>query len=272
MRTIARAFLILSATSSAATAQQPAPTGFSRADTLRGSDGPGRAWWDATFYDLRVAVNPVDSTIRGSNAITYRVLRPAKEMQIDLQVPMELDSVMQNGRSLTFRRDSNAFFITLTAPQTTGARNKITAYYHGKPRAAINPPWDGGFIWRTDSLGNRWIATANEGLGASVWWPNKDFGADEPDSQRVAITVPDPMRNISNGRLRNTIKNADGTTTFEYFVADPINNYNISVNAGSYGHFERRSTANAASSRWTTIRSPITSTPRRSNSSRRNPC
>jgi aminopeptidase N len=237
MRTIARAVLILSASSSAAAAQQPAPTGFSRADTLRGSDGPGRAWWDATFYDLRVAVNPVDSTIRGSNAITYRVLRPAKEMQIDLQVPMQLDSVVQNGRSLAFRRDSNAFFITLVAPQTAGARNKITAYYHGKPRAAINPPWDGGFIWRTDSLGNRWIATANEGLGASVWWPNKDFGADEPDSQRVAITVPDPMRNISNGRLRNTVKNADGTTTFEYFVADPINNYNISVNAGSYGHF-----------------------------------
>jgi aminopeptidase N len=237
MRPIARAFIVLTASSSAAAAQQPAPTGFTRADTLRGSDGPGRAWWDATFYDLRVAVNPVDSTIRGSNAITYRVLRPAKEMQIDLQVPMQLDSVVQNGRRLAFRRDSNAFFVTLVAPQTAGARNKLTAYYHGKPRAAINPPWDGGFIWRTDSLGNRWIATANEGLGASVWWPNKDFGADEPDSQRVAITVPDPMRNISNGRLRSTKKHPNGTTTYEYFVAEPINNYNISVNAGSYGHF-----------------------------------
>lgn len=214
-----------------------APTTFSRADTLRGSNGPARSWWDVSFYDLRVAISPADSSIRGSNAITYRVLRPAKEMQVDLQVPMQLDSVVQDGKRLAFRRDSNAFFVSLTSPQRAGTKRTITAYYHGKPRAAINPPWDGGFIWRSDSLGNRWIATANEGLGASVWWPNKDFGGDEPDSQRVAITVPSEMRDISNGRLRNTTKNADGTTTYEWFVAEPINNYNISVNAGSYAHF-----------------------------------
>jgi aminopeptidase N len=158
-------------------------------------------------------------------------------MQIDLQVPMQLDSIVQDGRALEFRRDSNAFFISLVAPQRAGTKKTITAFYHGRPRAAVNPPWDGGYIWRIDSLGNRWVATANEGLGASVWWPNKDYGGDEPDSQRVAVTLPSDMTDISNGRLRNTTKNSDGTTTFTWFVAEPINNYNISVNAGSYAHF-----------------------------------
>ena len=218
-------------------AQTPAAPTFSRADTLRGSNGPGRSWWDVDFYDLRVSVSPRDSSIRGSNAITYRVVRPAKEMQIDLQVPMQLDSVVQDGRSLQFRRDSNAFFVSLVAPQPAGTKKTVTAYFRGRPRAAVNPPWDGGYIWRTDSLGNRWVATANEGLGASVWWPNKDYGGDEPDSQRVAVTVPSEMTDISNGRLRNTTKNDDGTTTFTWFVAEPINNYSISVNAGSYAHF-----------------------------------
>ncbi|HEY9229942.1 MAG TPA: M1 family metallopeptidase, partial [Gemmatimonadaceae bacterium] len=157
--------------------------------------------------------------------------------QIDLQVPMQIDSIVQDGRSLTFRRDSNAFFVALVAPQQPAARKTISVFFHGKPRPATNPPWDGGFIWRADSLGNPWIATANEGLGASVWWPNKDFSADEPDSQAVRITVPDPMIDVSNGRLRNTTKHADGTTTYEWFVADPINNYSIAVNAGSYAHF-----------------------------------
>jgi aminopeptidase N len=229
--------LLLIAVLATTAAAQTAPMKFSRADTLRGSNGPGRAWWDAAFYDLRVTVQPVDSSINGSNAITYRVLRAAKEMQIDLQVPMVMDSVVQDGRSLAFRRDSNAFFVSLVAPQRAGARKTLTAYFHGKPRAAKNPPWDGGFIWRSDSLHNRWIATANEGLGASVWWPNKDFGADEPDSQRVAITVPDPMIDVSNGRLEKTTPNGDGTTTYHWFVAEPINNYNIAVNAGSYAHF-----------------------------------
>ena len=218
-------------------AAQRAPKTFTHADTLRGSNGPGRAWWDAAFYDLHVAISPGDSSIRGYNAITYRVLGPAKEMQIDLQVPLEVDSIVQDRQRLQFRRDGNAFFVALTAPQETGARKTVTVHYHGKPRAASRPPWDGGFIWQRDSLGNRWIATANEGLGASVWWPNKDYLADEPDSQRVAITVPDSMTDVSNGRLRSTKHNADGTTTFEWFVTEPINNYDVEVNAGQYAHF-----------------------------------
>jgi aminopeptidase N len=217
-------------------AQQP-PKVFTHADTLRGSNGPGRAWWDAAFYDLHVAISPTDSSIRGYNAITYRVLARATEMQIDLQVPLAIDSITQDQRRLEFRRDSNAFFVAMPSPQTIGTRKTVTVYYHGKPRAAIRPPWDGGFIWQHDSLGNRWIATAVEGLGASVWWPNKDYLADEPDSQRIAITLPDSMVDVSNGRLRATTPNADGTTTFEWFVSNPINNYAVEVNAGRYAHF-----------------------------------
>ncbi len=210
---------------------------FTHADTLRGSNGPGRAWWDATFYDLHVEVSPADSSIRGHNGITYRVLSPAKEMQIDLQVPMEVDSMVQDGRRVQYRRDGNALFARLVAPQRKGESKTITVYYHGRPRVAHHAPWDGGFVWTTDSLGNPWVATANEGLGASVWWPMKDLNADEPDSQRVAITVPDPMIDVSNGRLRSETKNADGTTTYEWFVVNPINGYDVAVNAGRYAHF-----------------------------------
>ena len=118
-----------------------------------------------------------------------------------------------------------------------GARKTVTVHYHGQPRAAKNAPWDGGMVWGSDSLGRSWVATACQGLGASVWWPNKDTQADEPDSQRVAITVPDSMMNVSNGRLRGTTRNPDGTTTYEWFVVNPINNYNVAINAGRYTHF-----------------------------------
>ena len=42
-----------------AAAQEP-PT-FTRADTLRGTHGPERSWWDVTFYDLHVRVSPADA-------------------------------------------------------------------------------------------------------------------------------------------------------------------------------------------------------------------
>ncbi len=214
-----------------------APTVYTHADTLRGSNGPGRSWWDVTFYDLHTTVSPADSTIHGWNGITYRVLQPAKEMQIDLQEPLVADSIKQDGRILTWRRDGNAFFVTLVAPQQAGKAKTVTVWYHGKPRVARNPPWDGGLIWREDSLHNAWISTADEGLGASVFWPNKDYAADEPDSQRIAITVPKGMTDVSNGRLRSQKDNPDGTTTFEWFVTNPINNYAIEINAGQYAHF-----------------------------------
>jgi aminopeptidase N len=234
MRTIVPLVILALAPCARAAAQ---PTTYTHADTLRGSNGPARAWWDAQFYDLHVRVDPGDSSIRGWNGISYRVLAPAREMQIDLQVPLEADSMVQDGRRLTYRRDGNAFFVTLREPQRAGDVRTVTVWYHGKPRVATNPPWAGGFSWAGDSLGNRWIATTDEGLGASVYWPLKDYLGDEPDSQRIAITVPDPMVDVSNGRLRSTTPNGDGTTTYEWFVADPINSYDVAVNAGTYAHY-----------------------------------
>jgi aminopeptidase N len=42
---------------------------------------------------------------------------------------------------------------------------------------------------------------------------------------------------VSNGRLRSVTANKNGTTTYEWFVADPINNYDVAVNAGTYAHW-----------------------------------
>ncbi len=217
-------------------AQEPTRI-FTHADSIRGSNTPQRSWWDVTFYDLHVRANPADSSIVGYNAITYRVLKPAREMQIDLQMPLVVDSIVQDGVELGSRRDGNAFFVTLVAAQPTRALKTISVYYHGKPIVAVRPPWDGGFVWAKDSLARDWVVTANEGTGASVWWPNKDYLADEPDSQRVAITVPDSLLDVSNGRLRSSTPNGDGTTTYEWFVVNPINNYDVAVNSGHYAHF-----------------------------------
>jgi len=219
----------------------PAPRTFTRADTLRGSfTTPARVWWDVTFYDLHVAISPADSSIRGYNGITYRVLAsPAAppEMQVDLMVPLEVDSMVQDGRAVGFRREGNVFFASLAVPQAPGDRKTLTVYYHGRPQVAKRPPWQGGFTWASDSLGRPWVVTTDQGMGASVWWPNKDTQADEPDSQRVALTLPDPMLDVSNGRLRHITHNPDGTTTFEWFVVNPVNNYAIAVGAGSYAHY-----------------------------------
>ncbi len=231
-------FVILAVVAPNAALAQGARPAYTRADTLRGSFTTSRrSWWDVTFYDLHVAVSPIDSSLRGRNGITYRVLKPLQELQVDLMVPLVVDSMIQDGQAVKFRRDGNAFFATLTSPQRAGASKALTVYYHGKPQPAKRPPWDGGASWQRDSLGNPWVVTTDQGMGASVWWPNKDTQADEPDSMRVAITVPDPLINVSNGRLRRISSNGDGTTTWEWFVVNPINNYAIALATGKYDHW-----------------------------------
>lgn len=210
-----------------------------KSDTLRGSITPQRAWWEVAYYDLSVTVQPEDSTISGHNRITYRVAGTPQKLQVDLQEPLEIEQVRQDGHDLAFQRvdGSSAYFIDVPGNLAPDSLYTLSVYYHGKPKVAENPPWDGGFIWAEDPAGNPWIATANQGLGASVWWPNKDHQTAEPDSMSIRVTVPDPLVNVSNGRLRDTTRHDDGTTTWTWFVSNPINNYNVAVNAGNYVNF-----------------------------------
>ena len=218
----------------AATAQQPS---YTRADTLRGTITPERAWWDVLYYELDVRVSPADSTVRGSNQITYLVTAASRDLQLDLAAPLEVQRVEQAGRTLEYAREGNAFLVKIPAPQPVGSVHTVTVHYGGRPQIAKNPPWDGGFIWTTDPEGRPWVATAVQGIGASIWWPNKDHQADEPDSLRVRVTVPSSMMGISNGRMEEVRANGDGTTAYGWALRSPINNYGVTVNAGSYVNF-----------------------------------
>ncbi|HEY1165660.1 MAG TPA: M1 family metallopeptidase [Chitinophaga sp.] len=223
----------------------PQPSRFTRADTLRGSITPQRAWWDVVAYDLSVKVELKDSTFSGYNTITYQVLTPDSIMQIDLQDPMLIDSVIMDIDSLkittqsklAFTRDTigcNAWFIQLPKTDKKGTTRQITVYYHGKPKRAKNAPWDGGVVWTRDEQGRPWIATACQGLGASVWWPNKDHQSDEPQYMTINVTVPEDLTDVSNGRLKLRTDNKDGTVTYTWYVSSPINNYDVALNIGNY--------------------------------------
>ncbi|AUC77209.1 M1 family metallopeptidase [Olleya sp. Bg11-27] len=209
---------------------------FTHQDTLRGSITPEREWWDLTYYHLDIQVNPDTRTIAGKNTIQYTVLKPNQVLQIDLQEPLLLTKVTQNDKVLEINHHGNAHFVTLKDQQNIGETNTIIAYYQGKPREAIRAPWDGGISWKKDTSGNHFVASSCQGLGASVWWPNKDHMYDEVDSMLISINVPKGLTNVSNGRLRS-VEEKENTTTFNWFVSNPINNYGVNINIGNYANF-----------------------------------
>ena len=209
---------------------------FTRQDTLRGSITPEREWWDLSYYHLDIKVNPEQKTISGKNTIQYKVLKPYQVMQIDLQQPLMLTKVTQNGKTLAIKHDGNAHFVTLLDNQNIGDTNSVIAFYEGKPREAVRAPWDGGISWKKDNNGNHFVASSCQGLGASVWWPNKDHMYDEVDSMLISVNVPKGLTNVSNGRLRS-VEEKENSTTFNWFVNNPINNYGVNINIGDYVNF-----------------------------------
>lgn len=213
---------------------------FTRQDSLRGSITPERLWWDLTYYHLNVAVNPDKKFIEGKNTVQYKVLKPHQVLQIDLQPPLKITKATQNNEELQIVSEGNAHFIQLKSPQKKGSINSIDVYYEGNPKEAIRAPWDGGFSWKKDSNGNHFVATSCQGLGASIWWPNKDHMYDEVDSMAISVRVPKNLIDVSNGRLRNIEQHNDNTTTYHWFVDNPINNYGVNVNIGDYVHFSEK--------------------------------
>ena len=234
-RLIILLFIALNQTYSQGIFDDKLPT--SRQDTLRGSITPERAWWDLTYYHLDIKVEPDKKYISGSNTVGYKVLESKKVMQIDLQKPMNITSITSKNKELKFIREGNAYFVELRKKQKKGDVNYIKINYEGFPKEAIRAPWDGGLSWKKDENDNHFIATSCQGLGASVWWPNKDHMYDEVDSMLISVNVPKNLTNVSNGRLKKITELDDDTRTFDWFVTNPINNYGVNINIGDYVNF-----------------------------------
>jgi len=213
------------------------PAVFTQKDSLRGTLSQFRNCYDVTYYHLAVKINIEAKKIQGSNSISFKCLSDFQELQIDLFENLNIDQILFQGKALTFKRVYNAVFVKFPNTLLKGQEEKITVFYSGAPTIAKKAPWDGGFVFSKDENGEPWVAVACQGFGASCWWPNKDHQSDEPDSMLISITCPDPLLNISNGRLRSVIKQSDGYSQYNWFVANPINNYDVTFNIGNYVHF-----------------------------------
>ena len=193
-------------------------------------------------YNINVRPDIQEKTISGSVAIQFKALQKPGKMQIDLQQPLQIDSIIwQKGKreKLNFKREANVAMITMPASLKAGMEGLVTVYYQGVPRAAVRAPWDGGISWAKDELGNPFVATSCQGLGASVWWPCEDHQYDEPElGVTIGVRIPETLMNVSNGKLIETIQHEDATKTWVWQVKSPINNYSVSMNIGKYVQFK----------------------------------
>src|ERR1700733_3875007 len=176
---------------------------FTRADTLRGSNtSPFRTCYDINYYHLDIKFDIPDKSLSGNVLFKFTATTDFTKLQFDLFANLKVEKVVYKGKELPYTREFNAVFVTFPKTITKGSKDEFTVYYSGNPTIAKHAPWDGGLVFAKDSLGKPWVVTACEGIGASIWWPNKDQLADEVDSMMISISVPKGLKDVSNGRLR----------------------------------------------------------------------
>ena len=211
----------------------------SRQDYLRGAITPERAWWDLQHYHLDIDVDVDNKHISGTNTVRYKVLAAGERLQVELQAPMLFLGAEQNGKRLIIEKDGYSYFISVDGEQKVGEVYEMTLVFEGTPTEPENPPWDAGVTWSTDAAGKPFIANSVQGQGASVWWPNKDHGYDEPDEgMLISVEVREDLMDVSNGRLVKVEEHKDrGTKTWHWQMKNPPNNYGVNLSIADYVHF-----------------------------------
>lgn len=253
---------------------------FTKADTLRGSNNENRDWWDVLRYDITVKPDFDKKEIEGVCKITFRSnvddsyfwekKMYSKPMQIDLQYPMEIDSAFYDGwKANILDKKWNKILADNWIIKSDFRKAKkdslysLLVFFHGKPKEAIKPPWDGGWVWAKDKLGRPFVSVACQGLGASCWFPCKDLQSDEPDfGASLTIAVPDSLYGVSNGiksikfdtswslknaskknnneyvvKLKNSLHYDSSISINTWQVTNPINTYCIVPYIGNYVNF-----------------------------------
>jgi aminopeptidase N len=215
---------------------------FTYSDSLRGNLSSFRSCYDVIFYDLNLIIDDKNQRIINSyNDFHIEAMNDFQTLQIDLFSNLNILSVEFNNNKLIYTREFNAVFIDFPRVINRNELIEFRVYYDGKPRTAVNPPWDGGFSWDFDENDTPWIGVSCQGLGASSWWPCKDHQSDEPDSMRITCSVRSPLKVISNGNIiSDTIIYNDSldfmSSKSTWFISYPINTYNVTLCIGDYVH------------------------------------
>ena len=206
---------------------------LTRNNFLIGNLNENRSSYRVSFYDINIDFDIEEKSINGFVTIKAESLIDIQTLQIDLAENLNITKIIYKDIALPFSREFDAVVIDFPTGINKGNMFEFTVFYNGIPQSADNPPWAGGFTWSKDKEGRDWVAVSCEGEGARIWWPNKDHITAEGDSVRMVYTVPNNMVAVGNGKLKS-ISSKNNKSTYEWFVSNPINNYNISVQIGNY--------------------------------------
>lgn len=182
------------------------------------------------FFDI----NPEKREVKGKTELVLSVTEKQSDFLIDFDNNYQISALSINGRETKdYTHELGEIRFSLEKPIAAGDKLRVTIEYKGQPHVAINPPWDGGYVWDETENGKPWIATAVQGEGCDLIWPCIDHPTFEAKQTDIVIRVPKGLVAASNGKL---IESSEGEDWSQYHwrSEQPQNNYGIALNVGPY--------------------------------------
>jgi aminopeptidase N len=191
---------------------------------------PYRPGVDVVHYDFALDLPDRGDVISGRAVISVRRTAAVDTLTLDL-LALRVDTVMVNGASVAFRRDSG----TISVPLGRGTDSvQVTVVYGGSAKD--------GLIITSDSSG-RWTAFGDNWPNrARYWLPTVDHPSDKA-SVSWSVRSPSTRRVVANGELVEETpipvgNNAMPRTLTRWREARPIATYLMVIAAAPLARYE----------------------------------
>ncbi|MFF2348539.1 M1 family metallopeptidase [Kitasatospora sp. NPDC058115] len=189
----------------------------------------GTTAYDALAYDLAFDYRPATRTVDGTTVLTARALTRLTGLELDA-LGLDVHAVRVDGHPAGFRAHDEKLTVLPARPVRAGAVLRVEVEYSADPRAALPHT---GWVVTPDGF-----AVAGQPDGAHTVFPCNDRPGDKARF-RIAVTAPDDLLGVANGRLTATEPHPDGTTTRRYVSREAMATELLQASVGRYTVRER---------------------------------
>lgn len=195
---------------------------------------PGDNQIDVNFHKIDLKIDFDKKYIIGVVSTTFSANASISTCFFDLTTALKVDSIKSENQKLSYTHLNNKIEIQLGKTIILNEKYNLKIYYQGFPPTTSF----GSFSFSTHGTAKSPVVwSLSQPYGAPNWWPCKDDLLDKVDSSEVWITLPSSFVSVSNGTLKETATNQDGTKTYKWKNSYPIAHYLISIACSNYSTY-----------------------------------
>ena len=185
--------------------------------------------FDALHYKVQLTFDLDKKEFYGSNTITLSPITENFQNFALNATGLHIEKVgTEQDQNLLFNHDNDTLRVSLLHSVSFGDTIEVTVWYQGKD------PEKGLYFDDETSRRPQVVTTDSWPDEARYWFPCYDYPHDKA-AQEMVITVKDPLKVLSNGKLMGVTENKQsGTRTWHYYQERPHSTYLSMLAIGPY--------------------------------------